>query len=749
MISLTDRVMMLTGGTTASVEDLKEAMGITDDSGGGSGSGFQDASKFSASHLGDGVITRAVAILQGQPVIYQDNGSFVRTLVQDLEFGYRDIGLINETGTLQEAGDTYAVTASAAAGNWIAGTLNISGTDHAFAWGGDSGPTFNDLGFMEGGTFTDGTGVSGDGRVVGFGDLVNEDENCIAAFLSDSGGGTPLVRLNPLAEGRDAYAYGIDPGGEIIVGSALSGDTTVPVYWTSPSEATEIDLIDDYTRGEAIGSTSPYIVGHYIQPRRRFFIFDGDTVVVPTLPSLYDEEDGDTEAFAVGIGSNGLYALAQIDNDGDNAKPWIWDIQASAWIEITVPEGFDCFGTAIQDDNNLDNVLVVGYFQARSEDITEDRPFTWTNLGGLVMTDPPPGGLVTIFDWFENTSYSPVNTLVAGLNLTLTLQASGLLRMDVMGPAASWQLRRGGNDRAPGAVDMQQDMGKNSDTEVADGFGATISGGQNNRATGWYAVIGGGQFNVVDGDCSFSVITGGFQNVISESDYCVIDGGQQNEIDSSQFSSILGGQTNIIQAAIISVILNGAGNGIVNATGSVIKGGTSNLIGGNYSSAEGLGATDRGTVSRHVKGAGWFNTVGDTVFLEQLLRGLTTDATPTPLTADGAVPTNAPQNNFVVVQPFSVMSLRGTVTAASTSNEFARFSFDVLLANATDAPAGVALVGAPVATQDYATAGALAWTITLDVDTDLGGLTISATGADGNTIYWACTVRGEEIIYTD
>jgi hypothetical protein len=109
---------------------------------------------------------------------------------------------------------------------------------------------------------------------------------------------------------------------------------------------------------------------------------------------------------------------------------------------------------------------------------------------------------------------------------------------------------------------------------------STISGGNNNRATGNYVFIGGGNNNSAGGNDGYQTIVGGNGNSIAAAGTSFIGGGSGNSI--SNFSGtggcvIIGGANNIINGGVYNAI----GGGITNTASSsysTISGGQSNTV---------------------------------------------------------------------------------------------------------------------------------------------------------------------------
>jgi hypothetical protein len=158
----------------------------------------------------------------------------------------------------------------------------------------------------------------------------------------------------------------------------------------------------------------------------------------------------------------------------------------------------------------------------------------------------------------------------------------------------------GGNKRGQGAVDLQTYSFVND--EVASGSYSVISGGSQNKSTDSWSVVSGGLSNVSSNDNT--VVSGGESNTAS-AEYSLVAGGQSNTA-SGQHSSVLGGLENLSSG-----------------TNSVV-------IGGKYGIANKTGM--------HAYSSSKFAANGDNQSEIYPLSSITTDDTPTILTADNAAP---------------------------------------------------------------------------------------------------------------
>lgn len=116
--------------------------------------------------------------------------------------------------------------------------------------------------------------------------------------------------------------------------------------------------------------------------------------------------------------------------------------------------------------------------------------------------------------------------------------------------------------------------------------GSVVAGGANNSVNGYYSCIGGGNFNQIGGSGGtdyYHVISGGFNNVITEGwTTGTISGGSNNQIDNN-YATVGGGDNNSVFASG-GTITGGTNNAIYSSApyGSIL-GGQNNGVSGSYS----------------------------------------------------------------------------------------------------------------------------------------------------------------------
>lgn len=278
----------------------------------------------------------------------------------------------------------------------------------------------------------------------------------------------------------------------------------------------------------------------------------------------------------------------------------------------------------------------------------------------------------------------------------------------------------GGNVRGANAVDWQ--TARSVAAEVAAAADSTIGGGRRNQI---FASATGG-----------ATISGGVQNTILNSGVsATIGGGTLNSINTvSQAATISGGQNNTIGAAGGNncTISGGQSNACVGSF-TTVGGGVSNTASGDGSTIPGgWGSTTRALQSMLSYSGGMFSSVPGSAQIDwQVQRGLSTSATPVPLTADGIATPGASNlyilaNNSAALVTFDVVARNtGTGTAAA-------YRADVLVRRGANA-AATALVAAATITTIAEDAAIAAADITVTVDTTNGGVRCNFVGIAANT----------------
>ncbi|MFM9922758.1 hypothetical protein VLK31_07190 [Variovorax sp. H27-G14] len=311
----------------------------------------------------------------------------------------------------------------------------------------------------------------------------------------------------------------------------------------------------------------------------------------------------------------------------------------------------------------------------------------------------------------------------------------------------------GGAKRGTNAVDWQTNRASSS--QVASGTNATIGGGRNNTSAGINSFVGGGFGNRIDSGPTSPTISGGSSNIISGGDYATIGGGTGNA--TSRASSTIGGGTqNAISVGNASTIGGGDRNAITNYNATIgggtlnkASGDTSTVVGGGFNEAAGDGSTAMGTYAlARVRGAvanasGNFGLVGDAQLENLVHRALTSNATTTPLSADGSAPSAA---TCAILPNNSMFGFEVTVSAkVTTFGDRAVYRITGAISRGGIA-AATQIDGTPTVTTVAAIGGASAWAVTATANTTLGSLSINVTGAASTSIKWVASIKLTEVV---
>lgn len=123
-----------------------------------------------------------------------------------------------------------------------------------------------------------------------------------------------------------------------------------------------------------------------------------------------------------------------------------------------------------------------------------------------------------------------------------------------------------------------------------------------------------------------------------------------------------------------------------------------------------------------------------------VLRRFTTDATPTPATADGNAAGTA---NQLVLPSTAGYAVTGLIVARGTSsNDFAAWTFSALVKSVAGT---VSMVGSATVTQIAADAGASGWAVAILADNTNKAVQAQVTGAASTNIRWVVSIESAEV----
>ena len=270
----------------------------------------------------------------------------------------------------------------------------------------------------------------------------------------------------------------------------------------------------------------------------------------------------------------------------------------------------------------------------------------------------------------------------------------------------------GGNARGANAVDMQ--IVRIASNQVAGAPGSCIAGGARNITSG-----GAGQ--------EYSFVGGGFSNTASG--YC---------------SSVFGASSFATGSRSFAAGQSSTASGIIStAFGGSTASATYAFSSGSASVANRLGM--------HAHANGQIATAGDAQRGAVVMRRQTSDATPVPLSLDGAAPTGSTittSTHFILLNNQAVFCDIKVVARSTSGTDHAAYMRRVLLKRDANA-ASTAIIGTVLSpTADIESAGATSWDVAITADTTNGGMLITVTGAAATTINWVASVEFMEIIRT-
>jgi len=220
-----------------------------------------------------------------------------------------------------------------------------------------------------------------------------------------------------------------------------------------------------------------------------------------------------------------------------------------------------------------------------------------------------------------------------------------------------------------------------------------------------------------------------------------------SQVASGQYACILGGQANTALGQYSIAFGNGStANGkhaLAFGENSSAAGQDAYAIGyacsasGDHGWATGYRSSDRGVTGMQARACGGFYASGAGAAQSGWypLTYQTTDATASIATTNQYVGGAAAATNQVTLPDNSAYRFDGKIVARSSSGNVATWDVKGLVKRGSGA-GSTALVGTPTVTQVFADAGASAWTVSIGVNTTIGCLTVTVTGAAGTTIRW-------------
>ena len=203
-----------------------------------------------------------------------------------------------------------------------------------------------------------------------------------------------------------------------------------------------------------------------------------------------------------------------------------------------------------------------------------------------------------------------------------------------------------------------------------------------------------------------------------------------SHVASGQNSAALGGNSNnpaALNSATIAGLVNGCSGAQAVAHGNRALANRINMIA--HGNAAAQGECQAGRV---------------------IMRRTTTDATPVPLSMDGAAPSGSSittSTHFILLNNQALSIGIRIIARSATGANHARFLREITMHRDANA-ASTTIDNEETAGTDFRTAGASGWGVAITADTTNGGLLITVTGAASTTIVWGASVEFMEIIRT-
>ncbi len=375
------------------------------------------------------------------------------------------------------------------------------------------------------------------------------------------------------------------------------------------------------------------------------------------------------------------------------------------------------------------------------------------NFTTLTVPHGSGGGIITLPTGTGALSYSGLSHITESYNNSVAPYAAGIAGEQLLAsgtdaaisialqPKGTGALEAqiadgtiaGGNKRGTNAVDWQ--TVRIANTQVASGNLSTISGGQDNTASGFRAsTVSGGETNAATG--TDATVSGGTINTASNQGASV-SGGVFNTA-SGTLSTISGGANNVASGTGSSVGGGGQDNftgfgNVAQGDASTIAGGLGNFASGSKATISGGYGADASQYGQSAHASGYFTTRGDAQTSVFTVRNSTTDATATNLLLDGQGGTNnlTTTNNSSWIYHVLLVARQSSGTASDA------WDMTGLAVNN-----GGTLTLTPGTTTHI---GATAWTVTAVVSGT--SLEIQVTGAAATTIQWMARVETAETTF--
>jgi hypothetical protein len=183
----------------------------------------------------------------------------------------------------------------------------------------------------------------------------------------------------------------------------------------------------------------------------------------------------------------------------------------------------------------------------------------------------------------------------------------------------------------------------------------------------------------------------------------------------------------------------------VTGTYGWVEGGSTCTGSGDYGSAKGRFATNRGSIGRHAWASGRFSADGDAQANFQVQRGSTSGNTATPISSSGFTPpfVSGGLSDTFEMQNNSAALIVAEVVARSSGG--AAMAWRVTGMGVRGANAAATAVHDVVATE-LANTGTETWAVTLVENTTRGSIEVQVTGQAATSIKWVAKVWATEVV---
>lgn len=213
--------------------------------------------------------------------------------------------------------------------------------------------------------------------------------------------------------------------------------------------------------------------------------------------------------------------------------------------------------------NGLGN-LVVGYnpMDSGSHNLVTGYSNEFKSYGGFVVgyDNRSLGAYSSVSGGGHNTAAGWGSSVSGGYNNTAADSTTPSIISPIMTLDSSLKQEKSSDTLAAskkvGGIDIRDedqlelDIGRIDDLTILQGSYTAVSGGSNNRATGWSSSVSGGSYNVAS---KYTSAVSGGRNNSASGNYSSVQGGYYNTA-AGQYSSISGGEHNTASSTYQSIL---------------------------------------------------------------------------------------------------------------------------------------------------------------------------------------------------